>query len=104
MKNKYKNYDITLIQYFATGEGLYVDFRINPTKEEIEVEIPDYYHISIIGCTWNDIDNYLNNNNNNKELEKILNYLITHQPEEYKLIASGIKEMKIKVYKRLNIS
>ena len=34
MKNKYKNYDITLIQYFATGEGLYVDFRINQQKKK----------------------------------------------------------------------
>lgn len=101
---KYNNYDITLMEYMATGEGLYIDFRINPSKEEIDSEIPDYYHIGITGCTWDELYDYLKNQKGTNTTKRILNHLKKYHPVEYKLIDSGIKEMYVKFSKRLNMS
>lgn len=101
---KYNNYDITLMEYAATGEGLYIDFRINPSKEEIDSEIPNYYHRSIIGCTWEEIYEFLSKKEGDKKIERILIYLKNNHPLEYKLINSGINKMYVKFSKRLNLS
>lgn len=101
---KYNNYDITLMEYMATGEGLYIDFRINPSKEEIDSEINHYFHCGIIGCTWEEIYDCLKNKTGTTYTKRILKHIELYHPIEYKLINSGINDMHVKFSKQLNRS